>query len=205
MLPKVFDMFTQVDRALNRSQGGLGIGLTLVRRLVEMHEGTVEVESQGPGQGSEFTVRLPMAIRQDTVNDVAAPQTANAGDAPRRRILVVDDNQDAARSLAKMLQLLGHEIQMAHDGVDALALAETFRPELILMDIGMPRLDGNETCRRLREQPWGKEIVIVALTGWGQLHDRRQSREAGFDRHLVKPVGFDAIKELVADGVAREP
>jgi PAS domain S-box-containing protein len=199
MLSRVFDMFTQVNRALKRHEGGLGIGLTLVRRLIAMHGGTVVAKSAGEGQGSEFIVRLPMAAAPDPCAGSPPGRMASAAAAPRRRILVVDDNRDAAISLAAMLKMLGHETRSAHDGLEAVAAAAEYRPDLVLMDIGMPKLDGYESCRRMRQEPWGKEIILVALTGWGQDEDRRRSREAGFDQHLVKPVDSAAIRTLLAD------
>ncbi len=198
MLPRVFEMFTQVERSLEKSRGGLGIGLSLAKRLVELHGGTVEARSEGHGKGSEFIVRLPAP-------DPRGPEPRDPGLAgacqgiPRaHRILVVDDNLDAATSLAMMLEILGYEIRLAHDGLEAIVVAEEFRPELILLDIGMPVLNGYATCRRMREVPWGRDILIVALTGWGQDEDRRQSREAGFNQHLVKPVEFSALESLLA-------
>jgi CheY-like chemotaxis protein len=196
MLPKVFEMFTQVDRNLERSQGGLGIGLSIVKRLVEMHGGSVGVESDGPGMGSEFVVRLPVVL--------AVAQPSGGDDEPtrpssRRKVLVVDDNKDAAMSLAMMLKLMGNEAKTAHDGLEALDVAAMFRPDLILLDIGMPRLNGHETARRIREQPWSKGVLLVALTGWGQEEDRRRSDEAGFDSHMVKPVEPAALAKLLAN------
>jgi PAS domain S-box-containing protein len=198
MLPKVFDMFTQVDRTLEKSQGGLGVGLTIVKRLVEMHDGAVEATSEGPGMGSEFVIRLPVVlsvVNGITDEDPDQPLRPTA----RRRILVVDDNVDAASSLAMMLKIMGNEIRTAHDGLEGIEAAETFRPDLILLDIGMPKLNGYETCRRIREEPWGKSIVIVALTGWGQEDDKRRSLEAGFNHHLVKPVEPAALERLLAE------
>jgi PAS domain S-box-containing protein len=196
MLPLVFEMFTQVDRNIERSQGGLGIGLSIVKRLVEMHGGSVRVESDGPGTGSEFVVRLPVVL------SVAQPNGVDEADArplSRRRILVVDDNVDAAMSLAIMLKLMGNETKTAHDGLEALDVAGAFRPDVILLDIGMPRLNGHETAKRIREQPWGKSVMLVALTGWGQEEDRRKSDEAGFDSHMVKPVEPAAVERLLAN------
>jgi PAS domain S-box-containing protein len=197
MLPRVFDMFTQVDRSLEKSQGGLGVGLTIVKRLVEMHGGTVEAHSEGHGMGSEFVVRLPIVLsvaqeRQEGGDEQQAPPTA------RRRVLVVDDNVDAASSLAMVLKLMGNEVRTAHDGLEGVAAAREFRPDVILMDIGMPGLNGYEACRRIRQEPWGKGVVLVALTGWGQEEDKRQAREAGFDRHMVKPVEPAALGKLLA-------
>ena len=197
MLPKVFDMFTQVDRSLEKSQGGLGIGLNIVKRLVEMHGGTIGVESDGHGMGSRFTVRLPVvqAVTENTPDDATGEKATSA--APRR-ILVVDDNRDGADSLAEMLSIMGNEMQTAHDGAQAVEGAASFRPDVILMDIGMPKLNGYEACRRIREQAWGKNIVIVACTGWGQEDDKKKSQEAGFDFHMVKPVDPAALVKLLA-------
>jgi signal transduction histidine kinase len=198
MLPQVFEMFIQVDRSLERSQGGLGIGLTLVKRLVEMHGGTVAVHSEGRGQGSEFVIRLPLlkAAREDST-PLADGEPA-AGSPGRRRILVADDNVDSAASLTMMLEFMGNEVRTAHDGIEAVAAAAAFRPELILLDIGMPGRNGYDACREIRRQPWGRDVVVVALTGWGQDEDKRRSREAGFDQHLIKPVEPAALGRLLA-------
>ena len=197
-LAGIFEMFSQVEGNLERAQGGLGIGLTLVRRLVEMHGGSVEAHSAGRGHGSEFLVRLPMAPAPGR-----AEQQANGGDeqtiVPKRRILVVDDNRDSATSLSLMLSILGNEIRTAHDGLEAVQAAAAFRPDVILLDIGLPKLNGYDACRRIREQPWGREMVIVALTGWGQEDDRRRSQEAGFNHHLVKPVDPTILKKLLTE------
>ena len=165
-LDSMFEMFTQIDRTPDRAQGGLGIGLTLVRRLVQMHGGSVTVRSAGQDQGSEFVVRLPLltAARHPSTPLASAPAEPISG----RRILVVDDNRDAAESLASLLAITGHRTHTAHDGVAALEAAHTLRPDVVLLDIGLPRLNGDEVCRRIREQPWGKEMVLLALTGWGQ-------------------------------------
>jgi PAS domain S-box-containing protein len=196
MLPRVFEMFTQVDRHLERSQGGLGIGLSIVKKLVEMHGGSVSVESDGPGTGSEFTVRLPvvLSVAEPTADDEEEPTRPSR----RRKVLVVDDNVDAAVSLAMMLDLMGSEAKTAHDGLEALEVAAAYRPDLILLDIGMPRLDGHDTAKRIRQQPWGKDVVLVALTGWGQEEDRRKSEEAGFDAHMTKPIEPAALEKLLA-------
>jgi PAS domain S-box-containing protein len=199
-LPRLFTIFGQVDQTLERSQGGLGIGLALVKALVEMHGGTVAAHSDGVGQGSEFTVRLPLA--QDSPPGEVVPAGVSHGGSPRRRILVVDDNRDAAISLAMMLSLLGHDARTAHDGLEALDAAGSFRPDVILLDLGMPRLNGYDACRRVREQPWGRDVFIVALTGWGQDEHRRRSQEAGFDHHLVKPVEPATLEKLL-ESVAR--
>jgi signal transduction histidine kinase/ActR/RegA family two-component response regulator len=197
MLPKVFDMFTQVDHSLEKAQGGLGIGLNIVKRLVEMHGGTIQAQSGGHGAGSTFTVRLPvvLSLASEPSADGAAVKAAPVA---RRRILVVDDNRDAAVSLAMMLNIMGNETQAAHDGLEALGVAAAFRPDVILLDIGMPKLNGYDTARRMRREPWGKAVVLVALTGWGQEEDKHRSQEAGFDLHLVKPVEPAALEQLLA-------
>jgi PAS domain S-box-containing protein len=196
MLSRIFDLFVQTDRAADRSQGGLGIGLTLVRRLVEMHGGSVRAHSDGPGTGSEFVVRLPArpaASVEPSANGPPAPAAA-----PQRRVLVVDDNADAAESLAMLLRLEGQEVRVAHDGPAALQAVGAERPDVIFLDIGMPGMDGYEVCRRLRQQSGLDGAVLVALTGWGQEEDRSRGREAGFDRHLVKPVGMETLQEVLA-------
>ncbi len=198
-LPKLFEMFSQVDPALERTQGGLGIGLSLVKGLVGMHGGSVAARSEGLGRGSEFVVRLPLAIeppptrRPDPEADAGAPAAGS-----RRRVLVADDNIDAAESLAEMLTVMGHEVRTAHDGQAAVEAAAAFRPEVILLDIGMPRLNGYEAARRLRQLAWGGEVLLVALTGWGQEEDKRRAEEAGFDRHFTKPVAVAALTKLLA-------
>jgi PAS domain S-box-containing protein len=203
MLPHVFELFTQVDRTLDRAEGGLGIGLTLVRHLTEMHFGTVEVTSGGPGRGTEFVVRLPLLTDEAPAAEAARPAPEAA---PRRRhILVVDDNRDAAESLALLLRLFGNEVRTAYDGRIALDAAQSHRPDVVLLDIGLPGLDGLEVCRRLRAQPDGGKMLIVAMTGYGQEEDKRRSREAGFNAHLVKPVDFDALKDLLASPEMAQP
>lgn len=194
MLPKVFEMFTQVDRHLERSQGGLGIGLSIVKRLVEMHGGSVSVESNGPGTGSEFKVLLPVVLSMALTNEI---RTETNQTLCVRKILVVDDNVDAAVSLAMMLKLMGNEAKTAHDGLEAIQVAAVYKPDLILLDIGMPRLNGHETAKRIREQPWGKDVILVALTGWGQEEDRLKSEQAGFDAHMVKPIEPAALETLL--------
>jgi CheY-like chemotaxis protein len=196
-LASIFDMFTQVDASRERAQGGLGIGLTLVKRLVEMHDGTVEARSEGPGRGSEFVVRLPLQLEMAEAAPQATPAAMERA-AVARRMLVVDDNVDSAESLAMLLQVSGHETHMAHDGLEAVAAAERYRPEVVLLDIGLPSLNGYDAARRIRERPWGKDMVLVALTGWGQEADRRESKDAGFDLHMVKPVDLDALTSLLA-------
>jgi PAS domain S-box-containing protein len=198
MLPNIFELFTQIDRSLEKSQGGLGVGLTVVKRLVEMHGGTVEARSEGADKGSEFIVRLPIVMT--VVQEQPQPQDAEKpANAVRRRVLVVDDNADAAISMAMMLKLMGNDVRTAHDGIEAVEAATEYRPDVILLDIGMPRLNGYDACRRIREQPWGREPFIVALTGWGQEEDKRRSQDAGFDGHLVKPVEPKTLQKLLAD------
>ncbi|CAN5130979.1 hypothetical protein BH24PSE2_BH24PSE2_22620 [soil metagenome] len=196
MLPKMFDLFFQGDSSNKRTQDGLGIGLSLARRLVELHGGTIEVRSNGIGRGSEFTVRLPM-VSQPTAPAGEIDNGREKEQAAAHRILVVDDNQDAADSLAELLRFTGSDVHTFYDGVEALKGAETLRPDVALLDIGMPHLDGCEAARRLRRKPWGKHILLVAVTGWGQIEDRRRTREAGFDAHFVKPIDFCALMELL--------
>lgn len=187
MLPRIFEMFTQVDQSLEKSHGGLGIGLNIVQKLVEMHEGTVTATSAGYGHGSEFTVELPMDEEQLGTSEMGSSEGTQIPAGPRR-ILVADDNADIAESLALLLEMKGNEVRLASDGQEAVEMAAEYRPDVILLDIGMPRLNGYEACRQIRQQPWGKNTVIFALTGWGQEEDLRKSREAGFNHHLVKPV-----------------
>lgn len=202
MLPRIFDLFVQVDRSLEKSKGGLGVGLNIVKRLVEMHGGSVEVDSDGQGAGSEFTIRLP------TVSSTPPSKESREDDGEhlpvQRRILVVDDNVDSATSLATMLKFMGNDVHTAHDGIAGVEAAQSFHPDVILLDIGMPKLNGYEACRQIRAQPWGKDVAIVALTGWGQDEDKRRSREAGFSGHLVKPVEPSLLEKLLvqlkADG-----
>ena len=187
-------MFSQVDRSIERSTGGLGIGLALVKGLTEMHGGTVEAQSGGEGKGSTFIVTLPTI--EDEVPVAAKPSAALPASAPRR-VLVVDDNRDGAESLGMMLELAGHEVALAYDGLEAIERAAHFRPEVILMDVGMPGLNGLDATRRIRQEPWGKVATIIALTGWGQECDREQSREAGCNGHLVKPVAIDVLHQML--------
>ena len=195
MLTAVFEMFAQVDRSLERSQSGLGIGLTLVKRLVEMHGGRVEARSDGVGTGSEFIVRIPLSDHTHEI--VQAPTPSVTTTTNRRRILVVDDNIDSAQSLGNLLSMMGHEVRLAHDGLESLSAAEAFRPDVVMLDIGMPRLNGYEACRAIRARPWAAKVRIIALTGWGQPDDRQRSLEAGFDVHLVKPVDPDALNSIM--------
>jgi PAS domain S-box-containing protein len=198
MLPRVFEMFTQVDRSLDRARGGLGIGLTLVQRLVELHGGTVEARSDGPGKGSEFIVRLPVAPSESPKPAKSIQVDEKRTSTPKRRILIVDDNKDSANSLGMLLRLMGNDVRMAYDGLEAVGAATAFQPELMLLDIGLPKLDGYEVARRIRHEH-GDQVMLIALTGWGQEDDRRRSREAGFDHHLTKPVDVNALQSLLAD------
>jgi PAS domain S-box-containing protein len=197
-LGSVFEMFMQLDRSLERTQGGLGIGLTLVKRLVEMHGGKVEARSDGPGKGSEFVVRLPVHVGPGPQRPPAPPTAQEPRQQAGHRFLVVDDNRDAADTLTMLLRLTGVEAHTAYDGQEAVEAAANLRPDVILFDIGMPRLNGYDAARHIREQPWGKDVLLVALTGLGQLEDRRRSLEAGFNEHLVKPVEHAALEKLIA-------
>jgi PAS domain S-box-containing protein len=204
MLPKVFDLFTQVNRTYNRSQGGLGIGLTLVRRLVEMHGGTVEAKSDGDKRGSEFIVRLPLVPMKERPA-AGPPRPHDIKFVFPKRILVVDDNKDSADSLAMMLKLFGAEVETAYDGPSALEIISARRPAVVLLDIGMPGMDGYEVARLVRGQPDGSNIALIALTGWGQQEERRRSQEAGINYHLLKPVDFDALQSLLASLLDKPP
>ena len=217
MLPKIFEMFTQVDRSLEKAQGGLGIGLCLVKQLVELHKGSVQALSKGDGQGSEFVVVLPTAVSQANAMDLpvdspiqlpvdvpAAPWQKppvafdNTANLPgQRRILVADDNIDSAASLAMFLSMLGNDVRTANDGLEAVSVATEFEPNVILLDIAMPRLNGYDACRRIKQQPWAGKTFIIALTGWGQNEDKRRSLEAGFDHHLVKPMDPAVLEALL--------
>ncbi|MGE3808240.1 MAG: ATP-binding protein [Gemmataceae bacterium] len=195
-LDEIFEMFTQVDRSLERARGGLGIGLTLAKRLVEMHGGSILVASAGSGHGSEFTVRLPLAAPPEAAAAVAAVEAVTPLAA--QRILVVDDNVDAAQSLTMLLRMYGHEVRTVHDGESALAEAERFRPRVVFLDLGLPLLNGYEVARRLREADWSRDLLLVAVTGWGQDDDREKSRAAGIDHHFVKPVDLRDLDKLLA-------
>lgn len=195
-LPHIFDMFAQVNKSLERTEGGLGIGLTLVQSLVEMHGGSVEAFSEGLGKGSEFVVRLPMLADAAKTPAVETP-APRSPEGRRQRILVVDDNLDAAMSLAILLEIEGHEVHTVHDGLDALNAAGTHRPDVVLLDIGLPGLSGLDVARRIRREPWGADMALVALTGWGQEEDRQSTLEAGFDAHLVKPVEHADLMTLL--------
>ena len=195
MLPRVFDMFTQLQAHRDRTHGGLGIGLTLAKRLVELHDGRIEAASEGPGRGSRFTVRLPISTAEQAPQGAARPEVHESRD--RCRILVADDNPDAAEMLRVMLGLKGHDVRLASDGVQAVELARQFRPHIAFLDIGMPRMDGYEAAQRIRSL--GQPVILVALTGWGHDEDKQRSREAGFDHHLTKPPEGEVLDRLIAD------
>jgi CheY-like chemotaxis protein len=201
-LGSIFELFSQVDESLERSQGGLGIGLHLAKRLVEMHGGEISVTSAGPNQGSTFVVRLPAV-------DASAATAASdrSGDAPGTaaslRVLVVDDNRDGAEMLAALLEIDGHVVELAFDGPSALAAAEAFKPDMVLLDIGLPVMNGFDVCQQIRRHEWGQRMNMVALTGWGQESDRARSAAAGFDAHLVKPVDQEALLRVLASTAER--
>ncbi len=196
-LPKVFEMFFQADRSLERASGGLGIGLSLVRLLVGLHGGEIEARSQGLGSGSEFVVRLPLAGASPRPKSATEEKQEKA--LPSRRILVADDNLDSAESMAIALRLMGHDVLTAHDGVAAVEAAERERPDVVLLDLGMPRMNGYDACRRIRELEGGRKILVIAQTGWGQEEDQSRTRAAGFDGHLTKPADFDVLEKLLAN------
>jgi signal transduction histidine kinase/CheY-like chemotaxis protein len=200
MLPKVFDMFTQLQAHRDRAYGGLGIGLTLAQRLVELHGGTIEASSDGPGRGSRFIIRLP--LRQSGDDPGASPDRAEPPAPSGCRVLIAEDNHDTAEMMQVMLQLKGHDVRVAADGFDAVAVAKAFEPHIAFLDIGMPRMDGYEAARRIRAQ-LGDRVTLVALTGWGQDDDKRHSREAGFDHHLTKPPEPDVLERLIAERARR--
>jgi PAS domain S-box-containing protein len=202
MLPRVFDLFTQIDRHANRSQGGLGIGLTLVKSLIEMHGGSVEARSEGVGRGSEFVLRLPLALVPRPAADLAA-QTNRSTVLSARRVLVVDDNRDAAESLGMLLRLLGAEVHVVCSGPDAFEALATYQPSVVLLDIGMPGMDGYEVARRIRQEPEYRGVTLIALTGWGQEEDRRRTQDAGFDYHLTKPAELTTLQTLLVSLAGR--
>lgn len=197
-LPDIFDMFAQGDHATCAPQSGLGIGLTLVKRLVEMHGGSVRASSDGPGKGSEFVVRIPMLMEKPTPASASSPRQEPASASNALRILVVDDNVDSASSLEILLRMMGHHVRSVHDGPEALTAAESFRPNVLLLDIGLPEMSGHEVARRIRQEPWGHLMTLIAMTGWGQPEDKRHSEEAGFDHHLVKPVDPASLLRVLA-------
>jgi CheY-like chemotaxis protein len=203
MLPKIFQMFTQEVRDDKHAQGGLGVGLALAQRLIEMHGGRIEAKSPGHNRGSEFVIRLPLIARQSSATDAvptAQPKPASQGTS----ILIVDDNKDAAYSLGLLLRMLGHDVRTANDGPAALKVLESYGPNLVLLDLGMPGMNGCEVARRAREMPNCKGTLFVALTGWGQEEDRQRTREAGFDHHLLKPVNVGALELLLTQAQDRQ-
>jgi CheY-like chemotaxis protein len=189
-------MFEQVERSRDQAYGGLGIGLTLVRSLVELHGGTVSAASAGENRGSSFVVRLPR-LQAAEGSKVDHRTAATGEELMQRRVLIADDNVDAAESLQLWLQMAGHDVHVAHDGLSAVATAESVRPEVVLLDLGMPGMSGFDVARIIRKKPWGREMVLIALTGWGQEEDRRQTTAAGFDHHLTKPVPPDDVEALI--------
>ncbi|HJV61137.1 MAG TPA: response regulator, partial [Albitalea sp.] len=202
LLPRIFDLFQQGSRSLDRMQGGLGVGLTLARRLVELHGGQVQAYSEGPRKGSEFRVVIPcVSVVQ---GGSAAPEGEPAVPAVNgRRILIVDDNQDAAESIAQYLQLEGHEVKTVSDGMQALACVPVFAPQIVVLDIGLPVLSGYEVARRMRALPQTRDVLLIALTGYGQKEDQLRAAEAGFDRHFVKPTDPGVLVELIAEWSAK--
>jgi signal transduction histidine kinase/CheY-like chemotaxis protein len=205
-LPHIFEMFMQGDSHPCRTRGGLGIGLTLVKRLVEMHDGSVEARSEGRGKGSEFLVRLPLAPNQQPGMDSGASTDA-ASHLPSTRVLIVDDNRDSADSLGLLLKLRGADVRVVHGGPEALESIDDYQPAIVLLDIGMPGMDGYEVARKIRQHPAGQSLKLIALTGWGQEQDRRRTREAGFDHHLVKPADATVLEALFLslEGTAQAP
>jgi signal transduction histidine kinase/ActR/RegA family two-component response regulator len=210
MLPRVFDMFTQVESHAGRSHGGLGIGLTLVKSLIELHGGTVTAHSEGLDRGSEFVIKLPVQVEHTNNGKTRPVDQTSAGLTPRR-VMVVDDNRDVAESMGMLLKLLGADVHVVYSGAEALQALDAYRPSVVLMDIGMPGIDGLEVARRIRQQPQFADLKLISLTGWGQEEDRLRSQSAGFDYHLVKPVSVNTLEtlladtEAIADGPVRAP
>lgn len=198
MRERIFDMFTQIDRPQEKGQAGLGIGLALVKSIVELHGGLVDVHSEGPGSGSNFRVWLPVVAKPPMQAEETSRSHRKRGEEDSCKVLIVDDNRAAATTLAMIVKLLGHEVREAYDGQEGVESADAFRPDVILMDIGMPRMNGYQATLQIREQAWGKSVKIVALTGWGQEEDKRKGKEAGFDLHLVKPVDVNTIREVLS-------
>ena len=196
-MPRIFELFTQVDQSLSKAQGGLGIGLSLVKKLIEMHAGMIEVKSDGPGKGSEFVVRLPIVLQASWAEEVIQDEVAIPNSS--LCILIVDDNKDAADSLSMMLNIAGYDTHAAYDGQEGMDVAKELQPDVLLLDIGMPKLNGYEVCRQIRGQSWGKETLVIATTGWGQDKDRRLSQEAGFDHHMVKPIDTASLMKILKE------
>jgi CheY-like chemotaxis protein len=197
-IDRVFDMFAQINDSSEYGHTGLGIGLTLVKHLVEMHGGRVEAQSAGRNLGTTFVVRLPVLPEVSHPGNGEPKARHESLHSARQRVLVVDDNADALESLSRIVTHMGNEVRRAHDGLEAIDVAREFRPDVVLMDLGMPRLNGYEAVRRLRQEPWAREVTIVATTGWGQDEDRRRTADAGFDRHLVKPIDITSLREVLA-------
>ena len=200
-LEEVFEMFSQLDRSLERSKSGLGLGLALARQIVQMHGGSIRASSAGIGLGSEFTVRLPLLTSPLPAPELPGP--APAGAAVRRRILIADDNEDAADSMGMLLRAAGHEVEIVYDGIGALEAAHRIKPDVMVVDIGMPGMNGYDVARAARGEPWAAHTLIIALTGWGQDSDRLRSRDAGIDVHLVKPIKWEQLEDAVRG--QREP
>jgi signal transduction histidine kinase len=200
MLPRVFEIYSQVDESLHHSRGGLGIGLSLVKSLVELHGGSVAAASEGDGRGSEFTVRLPMAT--SAALPIASNPIVQAADDGKRngksRLLVVDDDVDTAKSMGLLLTISGHEVEIAHDGRAAIEIARAFHPQVVLLDIGLPSRDGYQIAEQLRNEPWCREVLLIAVSGYGQAEDRERSKAAGFDYHLAKPVNYEELRTLIS-------
>jgi CheY-like chemotaxis protein/anti-sigma regulatory factor (Ser/Thr protein kinase) len=192
----VFEMFSQVTSSLDRAEGGLGIGLALSKGIVELHGGTMTVHSEGPGHGSLFEIRLPLQATGRT-NDAPSVTRDGAAISQRRKVLLADDNEDALETLHMLLESIGHEVITARSGAEALAAAAKVQPEIAVLDIGMPGMNGYEAAKALRREPWGKRMLLVALTGWGQAEDQARARDAGFDHHFTKPVDFGRLEALL--------
>jgi CheY-like chemotaxis protein len=199
MLEPVFEMFTRSSQDAAVQHTGLGIGLALVKRIVEMHGGHVEARSEGIGRGAQFILRLPIVEEAAAIAELPNVPDEIAGNA-QRRVLIVDDNVDAVRVLSVVVKKLGNEVCVAYDGLEAIAAAEQFLPEVVLLDLGMPKLDGYGAARHIRQQPWGQEMTLIALTGWGQETDKQRTKAAGFDHHLVKPADPAELRRLLSDG-----
>jgi CheY-like chemotaxis protein len=195
---QIFDLFARAPRPASGPRGGLGIGLTITRRLVELHGRSITARSEGPGRGATFTVRLPASARPGRAEEEAPGAGAGpSAESPRRRILVMDDNEDAARGLAKLLGRAGHEVEVVHDGLSTIGRARDVRPEIVVLDVGMPGMDGYQVAAELRRDECSRDLVLIAVTGYCQESDRARTRQAGFDHHLVKPVNFDALASVL--------
>jgi len=198
-LESIFEMFSQIEDAITRSRGGLGIGLSLAKRLVEMHGGSIDAKSDGPGKGSEFTVRIPIVLEQTSTVNSTDVDTSQLGSVTGLRVLVVDDNIDAARTLSMLLKLIGCVVSVGHDGAEAVKIAKEQQPEVVLLDIGLPTMNGYDAARAIRHEQWGKNMLLIAMTGWGRDEDKQNAMEAGFDRHLIKPVDPMLLMKLLSE------